>query len=288
MAEPGQILLFGAGSFIAQALQAALPAALVRPASHAELDRPDLLDGIATVVNCAKHPAIGSAHYELATMDPDLALARRIGERPIRYVMLSSRKVYAPADAPLAETAALGPQDGYGRHKLAAEEALRAELGERLTILRLANIFGDERWPGRRTFLALVLNRLAETGTIRFDMSPFVARDFLPVARCAALLARIAREPPGGVLNIGSGIGLPTGRLALWIIEGFGRGELVVARPDETDSFVLDVARLQAAYGPVCSLAELAETCRAIGRRLADSLAAPASSQPVEPRATAR
>ena len=38
-----------------------------------------------------------------------------------------------------------------------------------------------------------------------------------------------AAAPPGGILNIGSGIGLPTGRLALWIIEGYGRGELVIA-----------------------------------------------------------
>ena len=58
-------------------------------------------------------------------------------------------------------------------------------------MLRLANIFGYERGPGRRTFLSLTLDRLAREGRIRFDMSPFVERDFLPVEACARLLARI-------------------------------------------------------------------------------------------------
>ncbi len=46
-------------------------------------------------------------------------------------------------------------------------------------------------------------------------MSPFVARDFLPVEAFARLIARLAAAPPGGIVNVGSGIGLPTGRLAL-------------------------------------------------------------------------
>ncbi len=78
-------------------------------------------------------------------MDADLRMARRIGGRADRLLMLSSRKVYAPAAGPLAESAPVAPADGYGRDKLAAEQRLRERLGERLTVLRLANIFGYER-----------------------------------------------------------------------------------------------------------------------------------------------
>ena len=52
------------------------------------------------------------------------------------------------ATRPLAETAPTGPSDAYGRHKLAVEHALRELLGERLTVLRLANVFGYERGAG--------------------------------------------------------------------------------------------------------------------------------------------
>ncbi len=267
--EAGQILIVGRNSFLARHALDTLPADRVRAVGHDAIDRPDLLDGVATVVNFARHPLLGSEGYRPEAMDTDLRLARLIGARAIAYLMLSSRKVYAPGDRPLAETAPTGPTDAYGRAKLAAEAALRELLGERLTILRLANVFGDERIAGRRTFLSLVLDQLQTDGEIHYAMSPFVARDFLPVAIFARLLAGIAQAPPGGILNVGSGIGLPTGRLALWILEGYGRGRLVITSPREHDPFVLDVARLRSLYGPPCSLDDLRTACLELGRRLA-------------------
>lgn len=264
-----RVLVVGRNSFIARHFLAAYPRQQVRSVSHEEIDAPGLFDGIGCVVNFTRHPLIASDEYAPERMDTDLHLAERIGERVIAHVMLSTRKVYAPAAAPLAEDAPIQPQDAYGRNKRAVEEALRARLGDRLTILRLANIFGFERTPGRRTFLSILLDRLLSEGRIRFDMSPFVERDFLPVESCARVLARVAQDPPGGVLNVGSGIGLPTGRLALWIIEGFGRGELVIEQPREHDAFVLDINRLRSLYGDPCTLLELRERCLELGRRLA-------------------
>ncbi len=69
----------------------------MRAVGHDEIDRPGLLDGVACVITCARHPLLGRDGYEPATMDPDLRMARRIGGREIAYLMLSSRKVYAPA-----------------------------------------------------------------------------------------------------------------------------------------------------------------------------------------------
>ena len=265
----GQILIVGRNSFLARHVLSTLPAERVRAVDHDAIERPHLLDGIATVVNFARHPLLGSEDYRPEAMDADLRLARRIGARRVAYIMLSSRKVYAQSDRPLAESAPTGPSDAYGRAKLAAEQTLRQTLGERLTILRLANVFGDERIAGRRTFLSLVLERLQAEGEIHYAMSPFVARDFLPVAIFARLLARIAQAPPGGILNVGSGIALPTGHLALWILEGYGRGRLVIASPREPDPFTLDVTRLASLYGPPCSLDDLRTACLDLGRRLA-------------------
>ncbi len=264
----GRLLLLGQHGFIARHLLQVLPENQVIARSHGDIDQPDLLDGIDIVLNCAKHPGSNRDDYDIEGADPDVALARRIGERAIKMIMLSSRKVYAPSHQPLDEEAPLGPTDAYGRNKLRAEERLRSILGERLTILRLANIFGDERIEGRRSFLALTLNRLAERQQIRYDMSPFVERDFLPVDILAALLARIVREPPGGVMNIGSGIALPTGSIALWIMEGYGGGTLLVESHEEKDRFVLDINRLEQRYGRPCTYEELKERCLALGREL--------------------
>jgi dTDP-4-dehydrorhamnose reductase/UDP-glucose 4-epimerase len=264
----GRLLVVGRHSFIARHFLTACaePATAV---GHDAIDRPELLDGVGRVISFARHPLLGSEDYRPHAMDLDLRLAERIADRPIAYVMLSSRKVYAPSKRPLAETDPTAPQDRYGEHKLALEQALRERLGPRLTVLRLANVFGYEREPGRRTFLALLLDRLAREGRIRLDMSPFTARDFLPVEACARLLAKIAAAPPGGILNVGSGIALPAGRLALWVLEGYGRGELVIESPRERDAFVLDVARLSRRHGRPCAYDELRERCLGLGRRLA-------------------
>ena len=268
MVETGNgILVVGKNSFIASHLLKLLPKA-TRAVSHDDLDRSDLLDGIDTVLNAARHPGSSQADYDLETLDPDVRLAKRIGERDVAFIMLSSRKVYAPSAAPLGETAATGPTDAYGVNKLRAEERLQALLGERLTILRLANIFGDERIDGRRSFLSMALNRLAAQDQIRYDMSPFVERDFLPVETLAGLLARIVREPPGGIMNVGSGIPLPTGRLALWIMEGYGGGELLIDSHEEKDRFVLDIKTLEDRYGHPCTLDDLKRRCLDLGQKL--------------------
>lgn len=267
-AAPGRLLVVGAGSFVARHFLATCKQPLIA-VGHEAIDQPELLEGVDRVISFARHPLLGSEDYDLGAMDPDLCLAERIAGRDIDYMMLSSRKVYGPSARPLAETARTAPQDLYGRQKLAVEQALQARLGPRLTILRLANVFGYERGPARRTFMSQLLDGLADEGRIRFDMSPFTARDFLPVEACARVLARIVAAPPGGVLNVGSGIALPTGRVALWVLEGYGRGELVVERPEERDAFVLDVAELTRRYGPPCTWDELREACLELGRRLA-------------------
>ncbi len=272
MAERGKsrLLLIGKHSFIARHLLNAFPRGCVVARSHGDLESPDLLDGIDVAINCARHPASSRDDYDFEQLDPDLALAKRIGEHDIPMIMLSSRKVYAPGDQPLTEDSPLGPTDAYGQNKLRAEEHLRKILGERLTILRLANIFGDERIEGRRSFLAMSLNRLAGQQQIRYDMSPLVERDFLPVDILATLLARIVREPPGDIMNIGSGIPLPTGRIALWIMEGYDGGELLISSHEEKDRFVLDITRLEQRYGTPCTYGDLKERCLALGRSIRD------------------
>jgi UDP-glucose 4-epimerase len=88
----GRILVVGRNSFLARHFLAATPGAHTT-VDHDEIDRPDLLDGVRTVICFARHPDIGGDGYDL-TRDPDVRLARRVGGRKIAYLMLSSRKVY--------------------------------------------------------------------------------------------------------------------------------------------------------------------------------------------------
>ncbi len=268
------ILVTGAGGFIGRAVVEALgPAAIA--ASHRAFDAPTAAEpttkgGIRAVVHAGRDPRLGKPDYRLEH-DVELEIARFAAAHDLPFLSLGTRKVYASSNQPHAEEAPLGPTDRYGEQKLAVEEALMAILGERLTRLRLANIFGAER--GRTSFMGLMLQGLATADTITFDMSPFVARDFLPVETTARAIAALARKPPGGIVNIGSGAPLEVGRLALALIEGRGSGRLLVTDPRHHDAFTLDVTRLQALTGTITTTtttttAIILARARAIGSTL--------------------
>jgi dTDP-4-dehydrorhamnose reductase/UDP-glucose 4-epimerase len=261
------ILVVGRG-FIGRAVAAAMRPGEARLVAHEAVGEPSLLRGVGTVLFAGRHPALGTDAWSLDA-DIELTLAHAAAAARVSFVSLGTRKVYAPSVNPLNEIDRVGPVDLYGRQKLALEHALSQVLGRRLTRLRLANIFGFERLSGRSTFLTRALIGLSRRDEIRFDMSPFVQRDFLPVELCARWLAEIARRPPGGVLNVGSGVPLPTGKLALWVIEGYGRGRLVIESPEERDGFVLDTRNLKALLGGAgCSLDDLRAHALEVGRQL--------------------
>ncbi len=258
------ILVTGAGGFIGRAIAAALgPAAL--PTSHRASALPTTNVDITAVVHAGRDPRFGQPDYR-SDDDAELAIARFAAARDLPFVTLGTRKVYAPAEGPLAEEAPLGPSDHYGAQKLALEQALDAILGPRLTRLRLANIFGHER--GRKSFLGMMIDRLETTDTINFDMSPFVQRDFLPVETAAAAIAKLTGDPPGGIVNIGSGIPLEVGRLALALIEGRGRGRLLVTDPRHHDAFTLEVGRMRELTGIATDRDAILATAAAVGSAL--------------------
>ena len=258
------ILVTGASGFIGRAIVEALGADAL-PTSHLAAALPTANVDITAVVHAGRDPRLGTRDYRVDE-DAELAIARFAAGRGLPFLGLGTRKVYAPSDRPLVEESPTGPTDRYGEQKLALEEALAGILGRRLTRLRLANVFGFER--GRKSFMGMMLQGLETAGTISFDMSPFVARDFLPVETTAQAIARLARKPPGGIVNIGSGVPLEVGRLALALIEGSGCGQLLVTDPRHHDAFVLDVGRMRALTGIETDAAAILARARSIGRSL--------------------
>lgn len=268
-----EILVVGRNSVLAGAFAACPARPACRFVSHGDLADPSVFDGIRTVVNFALNPDTRRAPYDPAA-DADLTVGRAAADRGLGFVLMSTRKVYDPAvlaafgSGGAAEDAPLGPTDHYGANKLRTEEALRALLGERLTVLRIANIVGFDRVPGRAMFMNRMLDTLAGQGFIRFDVSPFVRRDFLPDGDFARTLAAVLARGLTGTWNVGSGRAVEVGRLALWVMEGYGAGELRIADPRHHDEFVLNVGRLQAVIGPLSPVGRLEDLCRAVGRRL--------------------
>ena len=266
-----RLLLVGAGSFIGGHVgEAARKAGMeVQAVFH---DAPlETIERADYVLNCAIHPRFWTEGY-VDAHDFDLRgarVARRLGAR---FIMLSTRRVYSAAarwDA-LEGSEAVGDETAYGRNKALSEQAVLQEVPGNSLIFRLSNIFGFEYNPDRprKNFFAQALHSLRESGEIRFDMSPDTRRDFLPVEVCAAAIVEGMLGGPAGVFNQGCGFPVTCGEVAQWVIEGYGRGRLVVTRDEVRDEFFLNMGKWRGLFPSAMSKAALQETCRALGRRL--------------------
>jgi dTDP-4-dehydrorhamnose reductase/UDP-glucose 4-epimerase len=268
-AKKTSVLLVGASSLLGKALLAeSQDAVSITGVSHTAFETVDP-GAYDVVINMAYDPRYMRDAYE-TNIDFDRKVAEATARSGAHFVMLSTRRVYGPNQAiPVSEDALAQPVDAYGRNKLRTEGEIRALLGERCTILRLANVFGFE--PGRHTFLGIALNNLRRTGRIVLDANPFVKKDFLPLPDCAAALLSVLALKPGGTFNLGYGTATETGRIAMWLIEGFGRGELVVSSAGERDSFLLDSSRLKALVALPEPRTSIRAYCVKIGEQLRDA-----------------
>jgi dTDP-4-dehydrorhamnose reductase/UDP-glucose 4-epimerase len=225
-------------------------------------------DSFDAVLNMTHPPAYRREPYR-EEHDTDLVIARTIvaqNARRSRLYLMSSRKVYGDhGGKPVREDAELRPTDHYGVNKAATERAVAELLGERCSIFRIGNVFDYEL--GRASFFGIALARLKTHDEIVLDCSPFTGRDFIPLADCARAILSLVERCASGIVNIGSGQSIPVGQIALWIIEGFGRGRLVVDSPAEKDAFALDIRRLVDEIGPPSC--DVRVRCREIGERLA-------------------
>jgi nucleoside-diphosphate-sugar epimerase len=202
-----------------------------------------------------------------SAFDFDRKVAERTARSRAHFVMISTRRVYGPAKStPISESAPTRPTDNYGRNKLRTEQEVGEMLGGRCTILRLANVFGFE--PGRHTFFGIALETLRREGRIILDANPFVKKDFLPLPECASAIASVLCKRPSGTFNLGYGTATETGRIAMWLIEGYAKGELLVTSAAERDSFLLDSSRLRAVVGAPGLTHSIRDYCIEIGKQL--------------------
>jgi dTDP-4-dehydrorhamnose reductase/UDP-glucose 4-epimerase len=254
---------------IAEGVMANDPAFSWRTASaRAPLQGSDL-DGIDTVINFALTQEYRMSDYD-ESHDIDLRLARAVADRPIRYILLSSRKVYAmEGQFNASEDGPIEPQGHYGLNKYRTEQLLTDLLGDRLTILRVSNVLGDERIPGRKSFMSMMLGGLIERDTITMDVNPSVRRDFMSVDACGRGLLKIMAEPTAGVFNFGSGEPLEMGTIADALMKGFGSGKIEVVNDRVYDEFVLNVTKWNNRFGQIETATELLDYCEGLGQKYA-------------------
>lgn len=268
-----QVTVIGKNSFMAKAIRENNIGKDWLWLSHSEaVNNNAWLTKTDSVINFSYAPDLRKNPYN-ADLDIDKKLAKHIKDSSIHYIMLSSRMVYGKQDTPiLKENLSPAPQNTYGANKYKIEQGLVDILGQsRVTILRLSNIFGFE--PNRASFFGMALTKLAKENCITYDMSPFTKRDFLSISLFGQNLESISEKPIGGIFNFGSGIGLEAGKIAQWLIDGYGKGEFFVKDMSIRDVFWLDMKKTRDTFAlPECKLNDLQQNCMSCGALMKDYL----------------
>jgi dTDP-4-dehydrorhamnose reductase len=263
-----ETIVVGRSSLLAREFSARHPEVVMRVLGHADADDAAAYAGARCVVNFAFAPALERSPYASA-LDIDLRIGARAAQHGMHYVMISSRRVYAPdAQWNARESMPAPGMDVYGRNKARVEHELRERLGDRLTILRPGNVLAYEPIAGRRRFGAYLQHQLATTGRIRLTVDPAARRDLVPAEFFCRAVHEAAVRRAAGVFNVGSGRATGAGDAARWLLQGYGAGELRSEAAQPADEFQLDCARLRDVFGLACAEGAVEQALREIGRRL--------------------
>ena len=100
------------------------------------------LKNINVIINCSIKKKYLNQNYKDIN-DIDLQIAKKIKNLNIKYIFLSSRKVYSPGPN-LKETSKTKPFDKYVKNKLITEKKIKKILINKLLILRVSNILGAQ------------------------------------------------------------------------------------------------------------------------------------------------
>jgi UDP-glucose 4-epimerase len=267
-----RIILSGSGSFIALAVVEACRSSTIEYLTFRhDQDITGIIEAGDCLINFAIDPRYRNGDYH-ENCDRDLTVARLAARAGAHFVMLSTRRVY-PAKSrwnAMESVASTGDETFYGRNKAISEKAVQEACDGKAGIFRLSNVFGYEySFPSpRRSFLGQLLFALKQHDKIFFDMHPATRRDFLPIEICASFLVARAIDSTAGIYNLGTGLAIPCGDFAGWIMDGFGSGELVCNPMVVRDEFFLNVDKWRSQFGLSIDNATIRNYGIMLGRRL--------------------
>lgn len=194
----------------------------------------------------------------------------------VPVLMTSSSSVYGGSrrGRPCAEHHRLRPRGGYAVSKAAAERLClqRLHAGGAVTVVRPFTVAGEGQRPGMALSRWIAAARAGQP--LRVIGSPERTRDITDVRQVVAALLDLAEAAPGGVVNVGTGVGHSLGELVDAVARGLDTTVTVVverATRPEVEHTLADTTRLRRLIGwaPHTDLDDV------VARQLADCRALP-------------
>ena len=232
-----------------------------------KLKKSDLLK-FENVINCSINKKIIKYKYKVEH-DFDLKITNKIKFLDIRYIFLSTRKVYGNKKYP-NENSYLSPRCNYSKNKLISEKKCFQILKNKLLVLRISNLIGYRSHIKKRlhkTFIDYYYDNLRKKKFV-FNFSDY--KDFLSIDQFCIILYKICQmKNISGIFNVSMGKKIYLIDLINSLIKYHPKNiSLIDNKKIKSDNFVLNNKKLLRKIKINVSKNKLFNFCNNIGRNI--------------------
>jgi dTDP-4-dehydrorhamnose reductase len=149
--------------------------------------------------------------------DFDFKILRKIINTNIKYIFLSSRRVYSPKFN-TKETQKILPIDTYSKNKSITEKTLKKEIKSKLLILRISNVIGFKKYRKYRkihkTFFDNYLEIIKKGKKIKYIN---FYKDFITIKQLSNIFDLILKKKITGTYNVSLGKKIYIKEMIKWL-----------------------------------------------------------------------
>tara|TARA_B100000795_G_scaffold240314_1_gene202442 strand:- start:472 stop:1269 length:798 start_codon:yes stop_codon:yes gene_type:complete len=194
------------------------------------------------ICNCSIDKKYQNGKYTVQS-DIDLKIVNKIKDLKIKYIFLSSRKVYKH-NANLKESSKCKPLDNYAKNKLITENKIKLIIKNRYLILRISNIIGEPINNPKK-----VTNNFIDK-YLQFKKSKMIIayknyyKDFLSINQFTEIFYNIIRSKIMGTYNVSLGEKVYISEILLWLSKSNNKIFKPINKFINDDSFYLNNKKL--------------------------------------------
>ena len=206
MLNKKKLLLIGKRSFIASNLYKFLKKKIkVKIVSFEKFNllEDSLIKSFTHICNCSIKKEYVKEKY-LKDNDIDRLILNKIKNSKIKYIFLSSRKVYE-TKANIKETSKLLAKENYSKNKLITEQFIKKNYQKNYLILRISNLIGKQIKYNRKVSKNFIDNYFKYKKNDKTIYYENYFKDFLSIDQFNIIFLKILKKDLNGVFNVSIG-----------------------------------------------------------------------------------
>ena len=270
-----KVIIIGKNSFVGANLYYYLKKKMkVSIISFNDFMKKKKLSNIDYVINCSLTPDYLIKKYK-SDYDIDYLILNKIKKFEfIKYIFLSSRKIYKPK-ANIFENSAFLLNDNYSRNKFKTEKILSQNLKNRLLTLRVSNLIGLRKNKKNRKIHKTFIDYFIEASKkqIIYD-NKNVFKDFLPINIFCKIVFLLIKKNKSGIYNVSIGKKIYLNNVIKWLnYYNPNKNKImelstVNIKKFDRSSFFLNNKKLRKAINLKINLIELKNKCLEISKNI--------------------